>query len=50
MANLCSFSMRVRGNNEDIQSFYDALTQKHKVYMGRACFERMGVQEFYTEC
>lgn len=35
MANLCSFCMRVRGDKENIQLFYDALTQKHKVYMGR---------------
>lgn len=35
MANLCDFVMHVRGKRENIEKFYDALTQKGKIYMGR---------------
>lgn len=35
MANICSFSMYVRGKSEDIQSFYDAMRQNGNIYMGR---------------
>ena len=35
MANICSFSMCVKGNKDDIQKFYNAMTQNGKVYMGR---------------
>ena len=35
MANICSFSMYVRGKSEDIQSFYDAMCQNGNIYMGR---------------
>lgn len=35
MANICSFSMKVRGNKEDIEQFYNAMMQKGTIYMGR---------------
>ena len=35
MANICSFSMKVRGKKENIEQFYKALTQDGRVYMGR---------------
>ena len=35
MANICNFSMYVRGKSEDIQRFYDAMCQNGNVYMGR---------------
>lgn len=35
MANICSFSMCVRGKRKDIGSFYNAMTQNGNVYMGR---------------
>ena len=35
MANICNFSMCVKGNREDIESFYNALVQEGNVYMGR---------------
>lgn len=35
MANLCSFSMYVRGNHGDIEQFYNAMSQKGNIYMGR---------------
>ena len=35
MANLCSFSMYVRGSHGDIEQFYNAMSQKGNIYMGR---------------
>lgn len=35
MANICSFSMRVRGTHENIESFYKALNQEGTIWMGR---------------
>ncbi len=35
MANICSFSMKVRGNHEDIEKFYDAMSQNGNLWMGR---------------
>lgn len=35
MANICSFSMCVNGNHNDIESFYNAMLQKGNIYMGR---------------
>lgn len=35
MANICSFSMYVRGNHGDIEQFYNAMNQKGNIYMGR---------------
>lgn len=35
MANICSFSMKVRGKHEDIEKFYDAMSQNGNIYMGR---------------
>lgn len=35
MANLCNFVMHVRGKRENIEKFYEALTQNGKIYMGR---------------
>lgn len=35
MANICGFSMRVRGKRDDIEKFHNAMQQKGNVYMGR---------------
>lgn len=35
MANICSFSMKVKGKKEDIEKFCSALEQKNGIYMGR---------------
>ena len=35
MANICSFSMKVRGEHKNIAKFYDAMMQNGSVYMGR---------------
>lgn len=35
MANICDFSMKVRGKHEDIEKFYNAMMQKGNIYMGR---------------
>ena len=35
MANLCSFSMQVNGKHDNIERFYNALTQNGDIWMGR---------------
>lgn len=35
MANICSFSMCVKGTHKNIESFYNALIQKGTIWMGR---------------
>lgn len=35
MANICSFSMCVKGQHEDIEKFYNAMSQIGTIYMGR---------------
>ena len=35
MANLCSFSMLVKGKHDDIEKFYRAMRQKGYIWMGR---------------
>lgn len=35
MANLCSFSMKVRGEHDNIEKFYNAMMQDGNIYMGR---------------
>lgn len=35
MANICSFNMKVIGKHEDIEKFYNAMSQNGKIYMGR---------------
>ena len=35
MANICSFSMKVRGEHDNIEKFYNAMMQQGTVYMGR---------------
>ena len=35
MANICSFSMMVRGEHENIEKFYNAMSQNGNIYMGR---------------
>lgn len=35
MANICGFSMCIRGKHEDIEAFYNAMTQNGNIYMGR---------------
>ena len=35
MANFCDFELKLKGTAEDIQAFYDALSQAGKTWMGR---------------
>ena len=35
MANLCSFSMQIKGSKDGIKRFYEAMTQEKDVWMGR---------------
>ena len=35
MANICDFSMCVKGTHDDIEKFYNAMTQNGNIYMGR---------------
>ena len=35
MANICSFSMVVKGSRADIEKFYNAMSQNGDIYMGR---------------
>ena len=35
MAKICSFSMCVKGTHDDIEKFYNAMTQNGNIYMGR---------------
>ena len=51
MANICDFSMRVRGQKEDIEKFYNAMRQKGNVYMGRGAdaeIQYEDEEEYYT--
>ena len=45
MANICSFSMHVKGNKDDIQSFYNAMCQNGKFYMGRGADAEITIDE-----
>ena len=45
MANICSFSMFVRGKVENINLFYDAMCQKGNVYMGRGVDAEINIDE-----
>ena len=47
MANICDFSMFVIGRKSDIESFYDALTQKGNIWMGRGACDTDLVLEVY---
>lgn len=35
MANICDFSMCVKGAHDDIEKFYNAMSQNGNIYMGR---------------
>ena len=35
MANICSFSMCVKGKHDDIEKFYNAMSQSGNIWMGR---------------
>jgi len=51
MANICDFSMRVRGQKEDIEKFYNAMSQKGNVFMGRGAEAEIQYEdedEYYT--
>lgn len=49
MANLCDFSMMVKGNRDDIEKFYCALTQATtKVWMGRGAEADIDYEDGYA--
>ena len=45
MANICSFSMFVRGEVENIISFYNAMQQNGNIYMGRGADAEINLDE-----
>ena len=45
MANICSFSMFVRGEVENIKSFYNAMCQNGNIYMGRGAEAEINIDE-----
>lgn len=54
MANLCSFKMCLRGGKENIQKFFDAMSQKDTLYMGRGADAELEFEDddyaFITGC
>ena len=55
MANLCSFSIKVKGEHEKIEHFYNALQQKGNVWLGRGAsadleFEDKNIAKIYGFC
>ena len=49
MANMCSFSMLVVGKHEDIEKFYDAMSQEGNIYMGRGAEAEIEYEDDYDE-
>lgn len=49
MANICSFSMLVKGEKENIKSFVQAMEQKGNLYMGRGASVYENVDDAYDE-
>lgn len=45
MANICSFSMFVRGEVDNIISFYNAMQQNGSIYMGRGADAEINIDE-----
>ena len=45
MANICSFSMCVKGKHSDIENFYNAMSQKGNIYMGRGADAEINYDE-----
>ena len=45
VANICSFSMFVRGEAEDIKCFYNAMCQNGNIYMGRGADAEINLDE-----
>ena len=45
MANICSFSMRVRGDVKGITNFYNAMCQNGNIYMGRGADAQINIDE-----
>ena len=55
MANICSFSMRIKGSKENVKIFLDCLEQKGKygdhelVWVGRGCELNIGIEDYDEE-
>ena len=55
MANICSFSMRIKGSKENVKIFLDCLEQKAKygdhelVWVGRGCELNIGIEDYDEE-
>lgn len=49
MANICNFSMLVVGKHEDIEKFYDAMSQNGNIYMGRGAEAEIEYEDDYDE-
>lgn len=45
MANVCSFSMLVKGNVDNIHKFYNAMSQIGDIYMGRGADAEIQIDE-----
>ena len=47
MANICSFSMLVKGRHDDIEKFYNAMSQDGPIYMGRGAEAEIDYEDNY---
>lgn len=45
MANICDFVMRVRGAHDNIEKFYNAMSQNGKIYMGRGASAEINYED-----
>ena len=45
MANMCDFTMCVKGERKDIEKFYEALILKGNIHMGRGSEAMIGINE-----
>lgn len=48
MANMCYFCMHVKGDPENIKEFYESMSHKSNVYMGRGAWARISYD--YDKC
>ena len=47
MANICSFSMMVKGKHDDIEQFYKAMSQDGNIWMGRGADAEIDYDDNY---
>ena len=49
MANICSFSMLVNGTHDNIEKFYNAMSQDGDIYMGRGAEAEIKYDDNYDD-